>query len=105
RTSDIVPWKSHRRWYADAANNPQNVILMAYVNGIPAGMVRFDDVEIASAEISINLNPAMRGKKISRPILAAACEYGFDTLKLSRIDAEVKPENVASMKIFEDVGF
>jgi RimJ/RimL family protein N-acetyltransferase len=47
----------------------------------------------------------MRRKKLGKPILSAACKYGFDTLKFSRIYAEVKPENIASVKVFEDVGF
>jgi ribosomal-protein-alanine N-acetyltransferase len=51
------------------------------------------------------MNPAMRGKGLGKPVLAAACAYGFETLKLNRIYAEIKPENTPSVKIFEGVGF
>ena len=105
RTTDLVSWENHHAWYESAAKDSKKVILMAYVNGIPACMVRFDLTQQNFAEISINLNPAMRRKRLGKPILATACRYGLDTLKLSHIYAEVKPENVASVKIFEDVGF
>ena len=78
---------------------------MASVNGMAACMVRFDTLEAGAAEINVNMNPAMRGKKLGRPILAAACTYGLGTLKLSRIYAEIKPDNAPSVRIFEGVGF
>jgi RimJ/RimL family protein N-acetyltransferase len=105
RKTDVIPWEIHRAWYANAVNDAKKVILMACVNGVRACMVRFDLMAPDFAEININLNPSMRRKKLSKPTLAAACNYGFDTLNLSRIYAEVKPENVPSLRVFEDVGF
>src|SRR6185437_8474059 len=93
RKTDVVPWDIHRAWYANAVNDAKKVILMTCVNGIRVCMVRFDLLAPDCAEININLNPSMRRKKLSKPILAAACQYGFETLKLGRIYAEVKPEN------------
>lgn len=105
RTTDAIPWEKHKEWYARAAKDPKKAILMAYVNGIPACMVRFDYIQNDYAEININMNPAMRGKGLGKPILATACRHGFDTLKLSRIYAEIKPENAPSVRIFEGTGF
>lgn len=105
RRADVIPWQNHRSWYASAVMDPKKVLLMACVNGIPASMLRFDLTAHDSAEININLNPAMRRKKLAKPILAAACKYAFDILRLNVIYAEVKPENIPSVKIFEDVGF
>ena len=105
RSTDAITWDAHRAWYARAAHDPTKAIVMASVNGIPACMVRFDALEAGAAEININMNPAMRGKKLGRSILAAACAYGFGTLNLSRIYAEIKPDNAVSIKIFEGVGF
>jgi RimJ/RimL family protein N-acetyltransferase len=105
RITDVVSWESHREWYATTVRDPKTVIIVACINGIRACMLRFDGRGQGCAEININLNPAMRAKRMSKPILAAACKYGFETLKLSRIYAEIKPENVTSLKIFEAVGF
>jgi len=96
RTSDPIPWESHAAWYAGTDSR----ILMAFVDGAPVAMLRFDD-----GEISINLDPAMRGKRLGEPILVAGCTYGFVTLGLASIRAEVKPDNLASIKIFERAGF
>jgi len=105
RSTDPISWEAHRAWYARAADESTKAIAMASVNGIPACMVRFDALEAGAAEININMSPAMRGKKLGRGILAAACAYGFSTLGLSRIFAEIKPDNAPSIRIFEAVGF
>lgn len=105
RTTDAIPWESHKAWYANAVKDLKKSILLACVNGIPSCMIRFDYIENDYAEININMNPAMRGKKLSKPILTAACAHGFAALNLSRIYAEIKPENIPSVKIFEGVGF
>ena len=105
RLTEPVAWDAHRAWYARATHDPTKAILMASVNGIAACMVRFDSLEAGAAEININMNPAMRGKKLGRSILAAACAYGFGTLGLSRIHAEIKPDNTPSIRVFEAVGF
>jgi RimJ/RimL family protein N-acetyltransferase len=101
RTTDPIAWDTHAAWYAATDSK----IVMAVVDGNPAAMLRFDFIESDHAEIGINLGPAVRGQGLGAPILMAGCAYGFDTLGLSRIRAEVKPENVASIKIFERAGF
>jgi RimJ/RimL family protein N-acetyltransferase len=101
RTTDPIAWETHAAWYAGTDSR----ILMAFVDGEPAAMLRFDLIEPDHAEININLKPEVRGKGLGEPILVAGCTYGFDTLGLVRIRAEVKPENLASIKIFERAGF
>ncbi len=100
RTTDAIAWERHSAWYAGT----ESKIVMVSVDGEPAAMLRFDRVQHV-AEININLNPAMRGKGLGAPILIAGCTYGFETYDLARIHAEVKPENLASIKIFERAGF
>lgn len=106
RISDPLPWEQHRSWYANAARNPNITLLILLIKNEPTCMVRFDRVDGGmEAEISINVNPNMRHRGLGQLLLQAACRYGFDILKLKRIDAEIKPDNVASIKIFERVGF
>jgi RimJ/RimL family protein N-acetyltransferase len=108
-TTEEIPWAQHRAWYARAACDEKRVLLIASVEEAPAGMVRFElssksDLQLC-AEISINLSPAVRGQGRGQPVLAAACAWGFDTLKLDRIFARVKAENLRSIRIFEGTGF
>jgi RimJ/RimL family protein N-acetyltransferase len=105
RTTDLIPWENHKAWYAKAAKDPRKVILMTSVQHVPTCMVRFDYIDKESAEINFNMNPAMRGKGLGKPILIEACTFGFNTLHLTRISAEIKPENTPSIKIFEGAGF
>jgi RimJ/RimL family protein N-acetyltransferase len=104
RATDEISWESHRDFYAKAVADSERALLIACVNAIPAAMLRFD-LGDAGAEISINLNPAMRGKGLARSILQAGCAYGFGSLGLDKMHAEIKPENARSVRIFEGVGF
>lgn len=105
RTTDELPWENHQAWYAKAAIDPKKTLLLAQEQNNSVGMVRFDTMDATSAEISINLNPAIRGKGLGRRMLSAACAYAWESLKLARIYAEIKPENIPSMKLFEGIGF
>ncbi len=104
-TTELISWESHRRWYEKSASAAGTTLLIASLDGAPACMVRFDNRAADAAELHINLNPALRGKRHGVPILAAACAYGFDQLKLGSILANIKMENLPSLKIFEHAGF
>ncbi len=105
RTGNPILFEEHQKWYERTLKDPKKVILMAFLNGIATGMVRFDLLSSTSAEISININPMMRGKGLGSAILIEACQYGKNTLNLSEITAEIKAENRSSIKIFENAGF
>jgi UDP-2,4-diacetamido-2,4,6-trideoxy-beta-L-altropyranose hydrolase len=96
RNHDEIPWERHAAWYSSTSAT----LLLALVEREPAAMLRFD-----ADEISINLNPAMRGRGLGERILRAGCTYGFESLGLARITAAVKSENEASNKIFTRSGF
>ena len=105
RNSDVISWDSHKAWYAKVVSNSKQVLLIEYIGDAPACMIRFDSIEKDTAEISFNLNPTLRGKGLGKSVLMEACNYWFRSLHLEGIYAEVKPENIASIKILEAVGF
>jgi len=105
RRTEEVSWGSHKDWYVKAMQSNEKVILMGEKDSVKIGMVRFDFIENSYAEININLNPDMRGKGLGKILLLEGCKYGFENLKLGRIYAEIKPENLLSVKIFESAGF
>ena len=64
--TDIVEWTEHAEWYKSALLNPNKVIIVGEDAKGKIGMARFDyNEERTQAEISINLNPIRRGKKLS----------------------------------------
>lgn len=116
-TTEVIPWENHKTWYARAARDLNKVLLLARDGDTPTGMVRFDlrtaaglkpgdeTAPRAEAEISINLNPELRGRGLGTPLLAAGCAWGFRELELDRIHARIKPTNLRSSKIFARAGF
>lgn len=57
------------------------------------------------AEIGYELHPHFQGKGIMQEALTKVIEYGFETLKLSSIDAYPHPDNTKSIKLLERNGF
>lgn len=105
-SQNTVDWEAHSNWFSSALRNPDRIILIACdCYGQRMGMVRFDiNKDAQSALTSINLAPAARGKRQSIPILSAAIET-FSTERQCDLIAEIKPDNIASIKCFQACGF
>jgi ribosomal-protein-alanine N-acetyltransferase len=57
------------------------------------------------AEIGYVLHPAHQGKGIMDEAIKAVLQYGFITMKLHSVEANVNPANAASIKLLERNGF
>ena len=57
------------------------------------------------AEIGYLLHPDYQQKGIMDEALKAVIKYGFETMQLHSIEANVNPANAASMKLLEKNGF
>jgi [ribosomal protein S5]-alanine N-acetyltransferase len=57
------------------------------------------------AEIGYELHPDLHGKGYMQEAMTAVFGYGFNTMKLHTIEANVAPENAASIKALERQGF
>jgi RimJ/RimL family protein N-acetyltransferase len=63
------------------------------------------DEESRKAEISYGLLGSALGKGYMHEALTALLTYGFSTLNLNRVHAEVDPKNVKSVASLERIGF
>ncbi|HHE0447941.1 TPA: GNAT family N-acetyltransferase [Vibrio parahaemolyticus] len=61
--------------------------------------------ESRRAEIGFGVSRDFRGKGIVLEAGSALIEHAFHTLKLRRIEAEIDPDNIASGKTLERLGF
>ncbi|MBS0457010.1 MAG: GNAT family N-acetyltransferase [Proteobacteria bacterium] len=59
----------------------------------------------ARAEIGYALHPAHWGCGLAREAVRLALGFGFDSLGLRRIEADTDPENAASCRLLEALGF
>lgn len=104
RQQDEVALDQHRKWFGQALNDPAKILLMGVMEGRQIGMIRFDQQEDAW-EVSINLNPAERGKGLGKRLLRQGMEHFWSVYPLHHLSAWVRADNQASRKIFEACGF
>ncbi len=63
------------------------------------------DRENHRAEIGYVLHPAMQGRGLMHEAMKAALHYGFNTMNLHSVEANVNPENQPSIRALEKNGF
>lgn len=59
----------------------------------------------ARAEVGYSLMSKMQGKGLGTEALSTALKYGFDVLNLYRVEADVDPRNIGSIKLLEKLNF
>jgi RimJ/RimL family protein N-acetyltransferase len=105
-TTDSVTWEAHTSWYERSLTNPNRYLYIGYLNDKEKiGMCRFDvDSTTHTAEVSINLNPQFRNKKLSTKMLAEAIK-AFRSETDIALTATIKKMNISSIKCFTSIGF
>ncbi len=105
RQGESFSYESHVAWLRGSLKNPARNLFIAHNDsGEKVGQIRFDR-EGEMAEVGIGVAPAMRGKGVGTELLRRGCENYLGNWGVTYILAEIKKTNVASMKIFERVGF
>ena len=73
--------------------------------GAALGRIALFQLREGVADIGIIMRPDATGRGFASKALALVCEYGFNTLELHRIGADVDPDNSASLSLFLRAGF
>jgi [ribosomal protein S5]-alanine N-acetyltransferase len=68
------------------------------------GLLRFD-FEHRHAEVGYEIGRRWWGRGLAPEAAAAVIRYGFSVLKLHRIEAGVLPDNAASVRVLQKLGF
>lgn len=106
-TSGVVSWEAHAEWYRASLQDDNLYLYVGCFDGDrrKIGMCRFDvDPERALAEVSINLDPAMRGLSLSHRLLAAAIGV-FRAERRVDLAATIRKQNAASVRCVTRCGF
>jgi [ribosomal protein S5]-alanine N-acetyltransferase len=71
------------------------------------GMVNYHDGHIRSKRVAIGyiVDPAHHGKGIATEAVSAMLDFCFSELGLHRVQAFIHPDNIASRKLVEKLGF
>lgn len=100
-----VTLEEHKKWIESSLRNPLRKIYIGILKDEKVGICRFDiDSKLTSAEVSINLNPTMRGKNLSYQLLSESIKTYKKTNQI-RLTATIKKENKASLIIFQKCSF
>lgn len=112
-SSHAIDADDHRRWYAGTMQRDRRTLLIAMQGDTPAGYVRLEHPSQDQPQaytVSIALDPAIRGRGMATPVLAAGlrhfCLYERDpdTSPLPFM-ALIHPDNQASRRLFASLGF
>jgi len=99
--------EAHSKWFEKTLNDKKIKFYIGYLVKKKlkqkVGVVRFN-IKNKYALISINLNPIMRGKKLSHVLLDAAIKK-FLKFKKIKLIAEIKKNNLASINCFMKTKF
>ena len=100
-----ITYQSHLKWFKEILDNPLTKSYIGEIKGKKIGICRFDiNKEILCSEVSININPDLRGQGIGKKFLTAAIE-NFEKAYQLELIAQVKIKNYASKKIFKNAHF
>lgn len=95
--TDLVLWKTHLKWFNKKVES-DSLLLVFFDGSTPVGQVRIDD-----GLISFTVDSKFRGKGFGTAILETV--KTLVSKKFNRITAEVKKDNIPSIKAFERAGF
>ncbi len=99
-----IPWDIHERWFSDSLECGDRKIYIIVVKDLSEGVARLDIVE-PEATVSIHLAREWRGKGVGSIALRKLAAVAFRELKLRRLVASVKEENLASVFAFKKARF
>ena len=103
--SHEIQFEDHLSWFERALASDLRTLFIGQIEGLKVGICRFDiDKLTGEAEVSVNLNPKMRGKGLSKTFLQLSLKKFQQHYDLN-IFARIKKRNLASINLFESVGF
>jgi len=98
-----IIWENHRKWFHSKFRDSNCVLYIILIDKKPIGQVRFDYTE-NFARIDYSIARQFRGRRLGSKMLRLAIEK-YHNSNTRKILGEVLPENIASAKIFESLGF
>lgn len=105
-TTAPIAWSDHEQWFKASLTRDDRILLLGRLEDAPVGVVRFDRVDPATAEVSIYLDPERLGQGIGARLLDAGETWMSQAWpQVRRLTATVKAGNIASERLFANGGY
>ena len=102
---NVIDFSEHEKWFIKSKNNPNIEFYIGVEGNKKLGVVRFEfDKLTESSELSININPLMRGKGYGKDLLKKSIRQYINNNK-NLLKAKIKNENDISTRLFVSLGF
>lgn len=102
--TDAIPWSGHQAWFRQKLSDQDCSLYVLEAADLPVGQIRFDAMEAGNVRISYSLDPIVRGRRWGVPLVAKGIER-MRARGAKGFHADVRVENVASSRVFENLGF
>lgn len=103
--SDFIPLNTHIKWFENLADSEEVFLYIAEIETsegwTPVGQFRYDK----KGEVSLSVCKAYRGQGLSMQIMELGLKQAKANGNVKKLIAHIKPENIASIKVFENAGF
>jgi predicted dehydrogenase/L-amino acid N-acyltransferase YncA len=103
-TGEIAP-DEHARWYKARLLDPGTRIFIVEHRGEPIGQIRVNHLDESRGEMHIAISSAARGRGLAAPAIRRAACLAAGELELGTLIAEVREDNVPSLRAFARAGF
>ena len=101
-----IPWKVHEDWYFSSLNRADRKLYLCQRMDKFVGMFRLDFLSDTEAEISYSIDKDVRNRGYGRELIREGERLtAVQFPKVEVLYAKVKPENEASCRIFEELGY
>jgi len=102
---ELLSWDEHEKWFIAKLKDPDAAVYMAYYKKEKIGTIRFEANESA-IKTSVMLNPLFLSKGLGSQVIKMGVKrFIMEKNPDMQIIAEIKKDNVASVKAFEEAGF
>jgi RimJ/RimL family protein N-acetyltransferase len=103
--SQPISWKEHKKWFYSNINSQATKTYIAYRGITKIGVIRFELYK-NFIRVNVNLNPQFFGKGHGIKIIKLGTEKMIKSIKTTRcIRAEIKKDNITSIKAFSKAGY
>lgn len=104
-SSGPVQWDEHEKWFKKKCDDPDTKAYMVYSTENNIGTIRFENGD-NGIKVSVMLNHAYTGKGLGPKVIRLGLEkYISESRPGKPIIAEIKEDNIASIKAFRRAGF